>query len=268
LTEDNVENGEVEKNKTADAYHFYQAADGQQLYLHSTNFRCLKNEFKTEDNLPPKLKIPIVDFAMYIQNETTRNHFRFLSHLPLTSKFSLAFVDLSGFLTGVNKDEFARELRTCKERLKKKQKDLQREEKRRARVQQHSGGASYEHLFLQGDAIGSLGETFPGLVPNPLGFAPPADVQQHSPQVTGWSSVADRGFASAFTSPTPSSPPPLSGPSNLSTSNSSSSSSGGSVPPAASANWSRVFTSEKTPAKQKKKTTPTVLFSTSSRMTM
>ena len=44
-----------------DAYYFYQAADGQQVYLHYLNFRCLLAQYGSVSSLPKTVKAKVIE---------------------------------------------------------------------------------------------------------------------------------------------------------------------------------------------------------------
>jgi hypothetical protein len=81
-----------------DVYLFYQAIDGEHLYLHSLNYRSLVAEFGA-DNIPSRVSGEVLEMENYQQNDKTKKKWRFLQHLPLFTQFSLCEVDLSHLLS-------------------------------------------------------------------------------------------------------------------------------------------------------------------------
>ncbi|KAK3589143.1 hypothetical protein CHS0354_017110 [Potamilus streckersoni] len=76
--------------KSSDAFYFYQAADGQHLYLHSLNARCLVHEYGSLENCPQTITAVIVEKETVFITEELRKRLRYLNHLPLTCSFEVA----------------------------------------------------------------------------------------------------------------------------------------------------------------------------------
>lgn len=72
-----------------DSYYFYQAEDGQNVFLHSLNARCLMEEYGSLDAGPQKITGQIIDFECFTMTKELRKRFRYLSHLPLSSEFMI-----------------------------------------------------------------------------------------------------------------------------------------------------------------------------------
>ncbi|XP_061458884.1 E3 ubiquitin-protein ligase RNF10 isoform X2 [Rhineura floridana] len=87
-----------EKSKTAFSsghtsttpfYYFYQAEDGQCLYLHPVNVRCLVREYGSLEKSPEKISATVVEISGHSMTEDVRQRHRYLCHLPLTCEFSI-----------------------------------------------------------------------------------------------------------------------------------------------------------------------------------
>eukprot|EP00058_Branchiostoma_floridae_P024095 XP_002609585.1 hypothetical protein BRAFLDRAFT_115063 [Branchiostoma floridae] len=70
-------------------FYFYQADDGQHLYLHSLNIKCLVKEYGSLENCPEIISGKIVEIDQEFMTEDVRRRLRYLSHLPLTCEFSV-----------------------------------------------------------------------------------------------------------------------------------------------------------------------------------
>ncbi|XP_038057986.1 RING finger protein 10-like [Patiria miniata] len=70
-------------------YYFYQAEDGQHLYLHSLNVRCLIREHGSFAQCPERITAKIVEVEHMSMNEALRRRLRYLFHLPLTCDFGI-----------------------------------------------------------------------------------------------------------------------------------------------------------------------------------
>lgn len=75
-------------------YYFYQAIDGQQIFLHSINARMLEREYGCLKNGPISITGTIVEIESGSMAEELRKRLRYLQHLPLTSNFLVIEVDL------------------------------------------------------------------------------------------------------------------------------------------------------------------------------
>ncbi|NXS01591.1 RNF10 protein, partial [Oxylabes madagascariensis] len=70
-------------------YYFYQAEDGQCMYLHPVNVRCLVREYGSLEKSPEKITAAVVEITGYSMTEDIRQRHRYLCHLPLTCEFSI-----------------------------------------------------------------------------------------------------------------------------------------------------------------------------------
>ncbi|NXS70255.1 RNF10 protein, partial [Pandion haliaetus] len=70
-------------------YYFYQAEDGQCMYLHPVNVRCLVREYGSLEKSPEKITAAVVELTGYSMTEDIRQRHRYLCHLPLTCEFSI-----------------------------------------------------------------------------------------------------------------------------------------------------------------------------------
>lgn len=75
-------------------FYFYQAIDGQQIFLHSINARMLEREYGSLENGPPVITGSIVEIESGSMTEGLRKRLRYLQHLPLTCQFLVIEVDL------------------------------------------------------------------------------------------------------------------------------------------------------------------------------
>lgn len=153
--------GDKTRHKSADnAYYFYQADDGQHIYLHSLNARCLLREYGSLENCPQKISGNIVEKEYVFVTEELRKRLRYLSHLPLTCGFEVVELALKPPL--VDKETlkfFSVEI----EKRRKRRQQRAREEKQRSRYideqerQKHgfSGGTIVPSQFKQTTTISS-----------------------------------------------------------------------------------------------------------------
>uniref|UniRef100_A0A671Q9K1 E3 ubiquitin-protein ligase RNF10 n=1 Tax=Sinocyclocheilus anshuiensis TaxID=1608454 RepID=A0A671Q9K1_9TELE len=112
-------------------YYFYQAEDGQQMFLHPVNVRCLLREYGSLENSPQSITANVVEIDGQTVTEEIRRRHRYLSHLPLTCEFSLCELNLQPpILSKETLDSFADDLEKRKRLRQKKARDEKRREKR------------------------------------------------------------------------------------------------------------------------------------------
>ncbi|XP_071789412.1 E3 ubiquitin-protein ligase RNF10-like isoform X1 [Asterias amurensis] len=70
-------------------YYFYQAVDGQHLYLQSLNVSCLIREYGSFAQCPETITAKVVEIEHMSMNEALRHRLRYLFHLPLTCEFGI-----------------------------------------------------------------------------------------------------------------------------------------------------------------------------------
>ncbi|XP_066500059.1 RING finger protein 10 isoform X2 [Hoplias malabaricus] len=112
-------------------YYFYQAEDGQQMFLNSVNVRCLLREYGSLENSPQSITGAVVEIEGLSVNEDVRRRHRYLSHLPLTCEYSICELNLQPpVLSKETLDSFSDELEKRKRLRQKKVRDERRREKR------------------------------------------------------------------------------------------------------------------------------------------
>lgn len=75
-------------------FYFYQAADGQQLYMHSLNVRMLQCEYGSLAAAPAMIRGKIVQKESCSMSEVLRKRLKYLQHLPVTSQFEVVEIGL------------------------------------------------------------------------------------------------------------------------------------------------------------------------------
>lgn len=82
------------KPQLDNAFYFYQAADGQHIYMHAVNIRCLVKQYGSLRDCPDTVTATVVELESVSMDEDLRRRLRYLSHLPLTCEFVMAELDL------------------------------------------------------------------------------------------------------------------------------------------------------------------------------
>ncbi|ELU04068.1 hypothetical protein CAPTEDRAFT_178155 [Capitella teleta] len=115
----------------AEAYYFYQAMDGQHIYLHPVNARCLVKEYGGLEHSPPLITASVVALEPVTMDEDLRHRLRYLSHLPLSCEFIVAELALKPpLLSDGTLEFFAVELQRRQKQRQRKDRDERRRDKR------------------------------------------------------------------------------------------------------------------------------------------
>jgi hypothetical protein len=182
-----------------DEYLFYQVSDGQLLFLHPLNSRCLQNHFGGAFELPESIEAPVLEIEALEQTEETRRRYKFLAHVPLTSSFSLVEVNLSGVVPPEAMEPFAAEAQKRKARREKavrqaasekRQEERAERAARAARVGQAAPSAS--ELLAMPKLPAEVEEEF---MPHQV------DLASSPEQGVSFSRVAEWGLASGLNAP-------------------------------------------------------------------
>lgn len=125
--------GVGQTNKHDNVYYFYQADDGQPIFLHPLNVHCLLREYGSLDKAPAHVEGTVTQIDTFTMCTDTRNRYRYLSHLPLTSVFCLVELELSPDMALVSPEtlyffdaEFAKRRQTRAQKLQKEQQQQKR----------------------------------------------------------------------------------------------------------------------------------------------
>lgn len=80
--------------KATKYFYFYQADDGQHIYLSQLNMKCLTHQYGDYEKLPLNIEAKIVQIDQFTMDQTTRKQHKYMAHLPLSLKFLVAELDL------------------------------------------------------------------------------------------------------------------------------------------------------------------------------
>jgi len=76
-------------------FYFYQAIDGQHIYLSAVNVEMLECMFGSLQNSPQQIKAIVIEKQYLSMTDATRKRYRFLLHLPITTVFEWVEIDLT-----------------------------------------------------------------------------------------------------------------------------------------------------------------------------
>ncbi|ETE64333.1 RING finger protein 10, partial [Ophiophagus hannah] len=135
------------------SYYFYQAEDGQCLYLHPVNVRCLVHEYGSLEKSPERITATVVEISGHSMTEggvagrrigvrfsslnhnsrlqDVRQRHRYLCHLPLTCEFSICELALKPpVISKETLQMFSDDIEKRKRLRQKKARDERRRERR------------------------------------------------------------------------------------------------------------------------------------------
>ncbi|XP_053972100.1 RING finger protein 10 [Hylaeus volcanicus] len=75
-------------------FYFYQADDGQDLYLHAVNVKMLEMQYGSLENSPHMITGKLLEKEGGSLTEDLRRRLRYLCHLPITCQFEVAEIEL------------------------------------------------------------------------------------------------------------------------------------------------------------------------------
>ncbi|KAL3269996.1 hypothetical protein HHI36_009053 [Cryptolaemus montrouzieri] len=119
----------LEKQMDSKCIYFYQACDGQHIYIHSINVRMLKHTYGSLEHAPNTLTARILAKEVDSMSEDYRKRYKYLAHLPVTCCFDTVEIELGvPIVSQETLDIFKDELdRRKKQRAKKAKEEKQRE---------------------------------------------------------------------------------------------------------------------------------------------
>jgi hypothetical protein len=129
-------------------YYFYQAEDGQHMFLHPVNVRCLVREYGSLEQSPEKISATVVEIAGYSMSEDVRQRHRYLSHLPLTCEFSICELALQPPVVSKETLEiFSDDIEKRKRQRQKKAREERRRE-RRIEMEENKKQGKYPEVHI------------------------------------------------------------------------------------------------------------------------
>jgi len=175
-----------------ECYYFYQADDGQNIFLHPINARCLVKEYGSLENSPEIISGTILEMEAFSQTHVIRRRYRYLSHLPLTCEFVVCELELRPPLVS---RETLHEFRDVFRQRNWQRKKKAKEEKKRERKLSGTEKKPAMNLSLSSerDFPQSMTAEYSG---SPENFPSPISEQQSSPDSSCNSSIASSPPAS------------------------------------------------------------------------
>jgi hypothetical protein len=125
---------------------FYQAKDGQNVFLHPLCHRILSTEYSGDyAGAPQLLEGSVREIERHTMDDTLRRRYRFLGHLPLGCEFVFVELDLNGIVAEVTLELFKYEI-TLREQGRKRRAFASEREDRRIEKQKSEKLRQYFQL--------------------------------------------------------------------------------------------------------------------------
>ncbi|XP_054248916.1 RING finger protein 10 [Indicator indicator] len=129
-------------------YYFYQAEDGQCMYLHPVNVRCLVREYGSLEKSPEKITAAVVETTGYSMTEDIRQRHRYLCHLPLTCEFSICELALKPPIISKETLELFSDDLEKRRRLRQKKARDERRRERRIEMEENKKQGKYPEVHI------------------------------------------------------------------------------------------------------------------------
>lgn len=129
LTVDDIDIVPVSQN--VKNFYFYQALNGQNIFLHSLNSKMLQLMYGSLEQSPINIRGKIVAIKCCTMNEDLRKRLKYLQHLPVSSVFEVVEIEFESGI--ISKDVFNCFKDELFNRRKRRQR-REREEKKRERA--------------------------------------------------------------------------------------------------------------------------------------
>ena len=111
-------------------FYFYQSSDGQPIFLHALNVQMLVKQFGALENCPVNIEGRILEKEGAVMSDQLRDRLRYLKHLPITTNFEVAELDLSALVDKETFEIFRDQVEARKRKRNRKLKDEKRREKK------------------------------------------------------------------------------------------------------------------------------------------
>lgn len=124
--------GSLNATSNANRFYFYQANDGQHLYLHSINVRMLQARYGSLEHAPKSICGRILQKESFSMVDELRKRLKYLQHLPVTCQFDVVEIDFE--TTDIMSDEIKMKF---KDELAQRQKNRQRRAREEHKREKH-----------------------------------------------------------------------------------------------------------------------------------
>lgn len=133
---------ELDAEEADDYHYFYQAIDGQNLFMHSINLRMLQAQHGTLAQCPPVVTGRIVQREHFSVDDVLRKRSKYLQHLPMTSIITVVEVSFrEDVVSGEVLKEFEEEMNQRRKDRQRRARDEKKHERKINDMNQRQLGA-------------------------------------------------------------------------------------------------------------------------------
>ncbi|XP_063932738.1 E3 ubiquitin-protein ligase RNF10 [Zophobas morio] len=134
ISSNNVERENLDISTTTQQskfHYFYQASDGQHIYLHAINARMLEHTYGSLEHSPETITGKILEKEGGSMTEELRKRLRYLQHLPVTCQFEVAEIQLKQpIVSKETLQHFSEQIDVRKKRRQRRAREEKRREKK------------------------------------------------------------------------------------------------------------------------------------------
>ncbi|XP_057331995.1 RING finger protein 10 [Microplitis mediator] len=128
---DQVSNHSQSSQNLSKFFYFYQAEDGQHIYLHAMNVKMLELQYGNLEHCPHFIEGKLVERESGSFTEDLRKRMRYLCHLPLTCPFDVVEIELkTPLISSEVLNIFSDQLEVRKNRRNRRERDEKKREKK------------------------------------------------------------------------------------------------------------------------------------------
>ncbi|KAI8370306.1 hypothetical protein BD560DRAFT_329522 [Blakeslea trispora] len=139
-------------------YYFYQAVDGQHVYLHPLDIRILKHEFGEYSQFPLSLQVQVTNVQESTLTEDLRKKCKYLGHLPLACDVTFLEINVKDIVSPETIQVFDHELtaRAKRRRDKERREDQSKKQAESKHKLQAAKEQELERQMFQNDPFFSM----------------------------------------------------------------------------------------------------------------
>ncbi|KAK2586251.1 hypothetical protein KPH14_001507 [Odynerus spinipes] len=137
FSEETTKNSHISLNEARSStashkfFYFYQAVDGQHIYLHAMNVKMLEMQYGSLERCPPVITGTLLEKEGGSCTEELRRRLRYLCHLPITCQFEVAEIELKPPVVSEDVlNSFHQQLETRQKRRQRRGREERRREKK------------------------------------------------------------------------------------------------------------------------------------------
>ena len=131
---------------SGDISYFYQSSDGQPVFLHPLEMRCLQEDSHGVGGMGATTTLTVVESESHLQDEVTKKRFKFLSHLPEGSAFSIVEINAKKVVSPQTWSRFSEMFKQRDDKRRKQRKEQNRKDSHYSKKAAAAQSAANEQL--------------------------------------------------------------------------------------------------------------------------